>query len=213
MLGARYTFDAHELNGVPLCLYFMTHAYFMLYHTLASAALRRLRTGYAPGWGRATFGAALVAAMACVPPPTHPPPLPRSHRPRSHALPARTTSYVTALTEAVTIVGFPYYSFADRDAALTVGSAFYGIYFIVSYPAFARIDEAPAPPAPRARGEGAQAQARGGAAAAAAAQQPPPPLHFSLGRACAESLASGMAVLCLLDFVRLALGVPLFAPT
>jgi hypothetical protein len=33
-----------------------------------------------------------------------------------------------------------------------------------------------------------------------------------MAQACTESLAAGMAVLCLLDFVRLALGVPLFLP-
>lgn len=35
---------------------------------------------------------------------------------------------------------------------------------------------------------------------------------FTLARAGTEALASGMAVLCLLDFVRLAVGVELFAP-
>jgi hypothetical protein len=29
VLKADYTFEAHRLNDVPLCLYFMTHAYFM----------------------------------------------------------------------------------------------------------------------------------------------------------------------------------------
>jgi hypothetical protein len=30
VLKADYTFDAHRLNDVPTCLYFMTHAYFMV---------------------------------------------------------------------------------------------------------------------------------------------------------------------------------------
>lgn len=40
-------------------------------------------------------------------------------------------SYGVAFTETLTISGFPYYEFADRDMAYVVGSAFYGIYFIV----------------------------------------------------------------------------------
>lgn len=40
-------------------------------------------------------------------------------------------SYATAFTETLTISSFPYYSFEDRDMAYVVGSAFYGIYFIV----------------------------------------------------------------------------------
>lgn len=35
---------------------------------------------------------------------------------------------------------------------------------------------------------------------------------FTLAKAGTEALASGMAVLCLLDFWRLAVGVELFAP-
>ena len=34
-------------------------------------------------------------------------------------------------------------SFEDRGMAYTVGSAFYGIYFLVSFPAFFRLDEFP----------------------------------------------------------------------
>jgi cycloeucalenol cycloisomerase len=123
------------------------------YHVLSNAALRRVRTGYLPGWGRFAFEAGLIAVL----------------------------SYTTAFMESLTICGFPYYRFEDRDAAYTVGSAFYGIYFLVSFPAFARVDEDPKRP-------------------------------FTLAQACTEALAAGMAVLCLLDFARLALGVELFAP-
>ncbi len=120
---------------------------------LSNAALRRVRTGYAPGVGRALFEAALVVAL----------------------------SYTTAFMETLTITGFPYYRFEDRDTAYTLGSAFYGIYFLVSFPAFLALDEDPKKP-------------------------------HTLRQACVEALAAGMAVLCLLDFVRLALGVPLFMP-
>ncbi|KAH8090235.1 hypothetical protein JL720_6549 [Aureococcus anophagefferens] len=41
--------------------------------------------------------------------------------------------------EAASIVAI----FEDRDMAYTVGSAFYGIYFLVSFPMFLRLDETP----------------------------------------------------------------------
>jgi len=113
--------------------------------------LRRVRTGFAPGPARTVFEVALVVAL----------------------------SYTTAFMESLTICGFPYYRFEDRDQAYTLGSAFYGIYFLVSFPAFVRVDEDKKRP-------------------------------FSLAQSCTESLAAGMTVLCLLDFVRLALGIPLF---
>ena len=123
------------------------------YHALSNAALRRVRTGFAAGPARTVFECALVVVL----------------------------SYTTAFMESLTICGFPYYRFADRDAAYTLGSAFYGIYFLVSFPAFLRVDEDKKKP-------------------------------FTLAQSCTESLAASMAVLCLLDFVRLALGVELFTP-
>jgi len=66
--------------------------------------------------------------------------------------------------------------------AYTVGSAFYGIYFIVSFPMFLRVDETPA-------------GAVGGRT-------------HSLFQVVVEALASAMLVLCLLDFVRLYLRIP-----
>lgn len=40
VLGAKYTFIAHRLNDVPICLYLITHSYFMLYHSLAARVFR-----------------------------------------------------------------------------------------------------------------------------------------------------------------------------
>ena len=40
-------------------------------------------------------------------------------------------AYAVAFTETLSISGFPYYEFEDRDMAYVFGSAFYGIYFIV----------------------------------------------------------------------------------
>lgn len=147
VLKAEYTFDAHRLNDVPISMYLMTHAYFMFYHVLSNAALRRIRTGYVDDAWRFGFECAAVGAMA----------------------------YSTAFMESLTICGFPYYSFADRHMAYTLGSAFYGIYFLVSFPMFLRVDETKAMP---------------------------------MSQVFWEAMGSGMAVLCLLDFVRVYLRIP-----
>ena len=46
VLKAEYTFPSWDLNGVPIPMFFATHFYFTLYHTLAACALRRVRTRY-----------------------------------------------------------------------------------------------------------------------------------------------------------------------
>ena len=114
VLKADYTFDAHRLNDVPIALYFMTHAYFMFYHVLTNCALRRVRSAFRADSRRFVFECVLVGAMA----------------------------YTTAFMESLTICGFPYYRFEDRDMAYVLGSAFYGIYFLVSFPMFLKVDEA-----------------------------------------------------------------------
>ena len=48
---------------------------------------------------------------------------------------------ITAFMETWTISSVPYYSHKDKWAMYTVGSAFYGIYFYVSFPMFYRIYE------------------------------------------------------------------------
>jgi len=50
-------------------------------------------------------------------------------------------SYFIAFLETLAIANFPYYEFVDRDIMYKVGSLFYAIYFIVSFPMFSRIDE------------------------------------------------------------------------
>jgi cycloeucalenol cycloisomerase len=55
---------AHDVNGVPIAMFFATHFYFTLYHALAAKALRWVQTTFvADGW-RAGFTAALIGAMA-----------------------------------------------------------------------------------------------------------------------------------------------------
>jgi cycloeucalenol cycloisomerase len=100
---------------VPIPFYFATFFYFTTYHALSNAILRRITTGYrADGWRRLY----LVSAVFVL-------------------------SYFTAFMETLTISNYPDYSFEDRFMAYTVGSAFYGIYFLVSFPAFFRLDESP----------------------------------------------------------------------
>ena len=101
VLNARYTFDAHRLNDVPIALYFMTHAYFMFYHVLSNCAPRRVRS----------FGSNARRAPVRV-------------RVR---VDRRSWRRATAFMESLTICGFPYYSFEDGDMARTLGSAFYGL--------------------------------------------------------------------------------------
>jgi cycloeucalenol cycloisomerase len=142
---------AWRLNGVPIAMFFATHFYFSSYHVLANLVLRKARTAHAPGWRRAALTVALIGAM----------------------------SYTTAFMETLTISNFPYYDFENRDMAYTVGSAFYGLYFIVSFPVYHALDE------PDLRGPA------------------------SLADVAFSSLGSAMAVLLLLDVSRLLLDVPL----
>lgn len=143
VLEASYTMPSWDINGVPIPMFFATHFYFCFYHVLSNMAIRKAWSSLAPGAMRSLFVALLVLVM----------------------------SYVTAFMESLTISGFPCYDFRDRDTAYTLGSAFYGIYFIVSFPMFSRLDD-----------------------------------KTLLSTAVIESLATGMAVLCLLDFVRVGLG-------
>lgn len=115
VLGASYTFPAHRLNQVPITLYFMTHAYFCLYHALSNLVIRRTRNALAAhGAAAQAVGEGVVVFLL---------------------------SYATAFGETLTIAHFPYYSFKDRSRMYTVGSLFYAIYFFVSFPMFYRLEE------------------------------------------------------------------------
>ncbi|MES1921447.1 hypothetical protein MHBO_002978 [Bonamia ostreae] len=50
-------------------------------------------------------------------------------------------SLVLAFFEAYSLKNFPYYSFENERKMYTVGTVFYSIYFIVTFPVFYRIDE------------------------------------------------------------------------
>lgn len=153
VLEAQYTFPSHRLNDVPIALYFAAHFYFVTYHTFSNMVLRKIESRFAMGWRRSLLFWAAVLGF----------------------------SYFTAFMETLTISSFPDYSFKDRDMAYKVGSAFYGIYFIVSFPAFYRVDEV------------------------VTLRNP----SYSIYQVVMEACGSSMVVLCLLDFGRLFAMVPL----
>jgi cycloeucalenol cycloisomerase len=145
---------AHRLNNVPIALIFATHFYFSTYHGFSNAMLRKVVTSYEPGTMRKILYVGVVLVF----------------------------SYFTAFMETLTISSYPYYAFEDRDMAYTVGSAFYGIYFIVSFPGFFVFDDdVDKPSAPK----------------------------FSVWDTFVSSCGHGMIILTLLDFVRLYIGIPL----
>jgi cycloeucalenol cycloisomerase len=160
VLKAEYSMPAHRLNNVPIALYFATHFYFSTYHVASNAALRRIVTSYAPGPKRHILYVTFIFVF----------------------------SYFTAFMETLTISSFPYYSFADRDMAYTVGSAFYGIYFLVSFPAFFAFDNEI-----DANNKGKDKSS----------------LPVTAWDTFVASCGYGMMILTLLDFVRLYLDVPL----
>lgn len=153
VLKAKYTMPAHRLNNVPIALYFATHFYFSTYHVFSNACLRKVVTTFEAGIRRQILFVSVVVVL----------------------------SYFTAFMETLTISSFPYYSFEDRHTAYTVGSAFYGIYFLVSFPAFFAFNDG------------------------IDTNKQQPNLWDTVVSACGH----GMLILILLDFVRLYLGIPL----
>lgn len=156
VLQAAYTMpNAIRLNNVPIAMFLATHFYFSTYHMFSNLLLRKVVTAYQPHPLRTFLFASVVGVFA----------------------------YFTAFMETLTIAAYPYWTFADRSMAYTVGSAFYGIYFLVSFPAFyffdAHIDAANASKS------------------------------YGVWDTIVSSCGYGMMILCLLDFVRLLLNVPL----
>lgn len=117
VLGASYTFPSWRMNDVPHTTFLLTHVCFLFYHVASNMTLRRLRYSIAflPEKIRWLMEGAWILAL----------------------------SYFIAYLETIAIANFPYYEFVDREAMYKVGSLFYAIYFIVSFPMFLRIDEKP----------------------------------------------------------------------
>ncbi len=159
VLGARYLFPAHRLNDVPIALYFATHFYFITYHTFSNLILRKIETTYKKSFNRTVLFWFTVFAF----------------------------SYFTAFMETLTISSFEYYAFTeDKDQVYKVGSAFYGLYFIVSFPLFYRLDK--------------DINSDTGKAIAPKSIQ-----KYSTFQVIIEVLGTSMAVLMLLDVFRLLL--------
>jgi cycloeucalenol cycloisomerase len=153
VLHAAYTMPSiHRFNHVPIPMYLATHFYFSSYHCFSNMLLRNVETSYRPGLSRTLLLVSVVVVF----------------------------SYFTAFMETFSISSYPYYTFQDRTMAYTVGSAFYGIYFLVSFPAFYVFDR--------------DIDKGGG---------------LSLWDTVVQSLGYSMMILCLLDFVRLHLDIPL----
>jgi cycloeucalenol cycloisomerase len=156
VLKAAYTMPSHRLNNVPIAMFLATHFYFSTYHFFSNALLRKVVTTFVPGFRRTVLYGSVILAF----------------------------SYFTAFMETLTISAYPYYSFEDRNMAYTIGSAFYGIYFLVSFPAFFHFDNDI---------DNANANHR----------------PVTLWETFVSSCGYGMIILTLLDFVRLYLDVPL----
>ena len=154
VLKAKYTMPAHRLNNVPIAMFLATHFYFSTYHFFSNALLRKIVTTYEKGMARNLLFVGVVVVF----------------------------SYFTAFMETLTISSYPYYSFEDRDMAYTVGSAFYGIYFLVSFPAFFIFDH--------------EVDKENGK-------------NVTLLDTVVSSCGYGMIIMFLLDFVRLYLDIPL----
>ncbi|CAN4104575.1 unnamed protein product [Withania somnifera] len=102
---------------VPHTTFLLAHVCFLFYHVSANMTLRRLQHAIAdlPENLQWAFKAGWILGYA----------------------------YFIAYLETLAISNFPYYDFVDRAVMYKVGSLFYAIYFIVSYPMFFRVDEKP----------------------------------------------------------------------
>ena len=99
--------------------------------------------------------------------------------------------YVTAVVEAVSISAFPHYRYPDREAMLTVGSAFYSLLFVVTYPMYVELHRAHAVMHGSAQGDPANKQGD---------------TTWTLWRVCCHALAASMLVLLNYELWRLTMG-------
>ncbi|KAL3795290.1 hypothetical protein ACHAW5_010318 [Stephanodiscus triporus] len=164
VLKAKYTMPAHRLNDIPISMFLATHFYFSTYHVCVSnGMLRYVDRSYAGGWRKQLLFWFTVLLL----------------------------SYFTAFMETLTISSFPYYAFEDRTMAYVWGSAFYGIYFLVSFPGFYYFDShIDAGIVTKNNSQSCNGSLT---------------LMDTFITACGH----GMLILTLLDFVRLYLGIPL----
>ena len=175
VLKAEYTMPAHRLNNVPIALYFATHFYFSTYHVFSNMFLRWVVTNFESGVARHVLFWAVVVCF----------------------------SYFTAFMETLTISSYPYYSFEDRNMAYTVGSAFYAIYFLVSFPMFFYFDDEIDNSNPEASSLYDLHTHRNTSKNISYNKT------ITVWDTIVHSCGAGMIIMCLLDFVRLYIGVTL----
>lgn len=123
LVGPDEATAAAEWKKVPIGMYWNAIAFFVVYHTLAVIGMRRVRTttlGLAP-WPRRIAWVAIVGATALF------------------FAWAETRLYITQAAS-----GNVWY--VDLPAMLRWGSAFYALYFVVSFPNVYRLDEEPDEP-------------------------------------------------------------------
>jgi cycloeucalenol cycloisomerase len=120
VLGASYTFPSWRMNDIPHTTFLLAHVCFLFYHVASNIILRRVKNLVASWPDKLQWIAQAAVILAF--------------------------SYFIAFLETFAIANFPYYEFVDRASMYTVGSLFYAIYFIVSFPMFMRIDEKPSDP-------------------------------------------------------------------
>ena len=117
VLGCSYTFPSYPytLNNVPVSLYLITISYFHLYHLVSNTLVRvvyRINTNKPVVVQHVIVGTFIFVL-----------------------------SYFLSFAETFTIQHFPYYVIPNRYDMYVVGSAFYAIYFIYSFPFYYVIDE------------------------------------------------------------------------
>lgn len=119
LLGVKYEFPdpLHRINNVPVPMFLITHGYFLFYHTGTTLVLRRW-------WTSITYVS-----------------MPRGLQVAASAAVVLLMAWFTAVMEAFTISAVPYYNYPSAEYMYTVGAVCYGIYFIVSFPMFYRLDE------------------------------------------------------------------------
>lgn len=172
VLGIRYRFDqvtlyfdsvlvgpgeataAQEWKKVPPGMYLNATAFFVVYHAAAVVAMRRIRTMTLDWgrWARRLAWAAIVAVTAWF------------------FAWGETFFYITEQAEANVW-------YVDLQRMLALGSIYYALYFLVSFPNVYRLDESPEPTA-----------------------------HWTLGRTIIEASFVSMLTLFLLDLATMIFG-------
>ena len=180
VLKASYSMPSTRLNNVPIAMFFATMFYFSSYHVFSNTMLRKIKTTFEAGFKRRLLYISAVIVM----------------------------SYFTAFMETLTISSFPYYSFEDRDMAYTIGSAFYGIYFLVSFPAFIELDNDIDVVLEEEEKEHDMI-ATSSTMVPSGKSGRRRKVVVTLWDTILQSCGYGMIILCLLDFTRLYLGIPL----